>query len=100
MAASAQKGGLPHSQSAIWNVLYTPETSEKPNETVYTTCVRLGRCSKFDMAGVMPYYSVPRRIASGGRKIYVRGTPSINDIRATRRNNVAASAPMKKAPKG
>ena len=28
----------------------TPETSEKRNETVYTTFARLGRCSKFDIA--------------------------------------------------
>ena len=27
-----------------------PETSEKPDETVYTICAWLGRCSKFDIA--------------------------------------------------
>ena len=43
IAASAQKEALSLTVGYL-ECATTPETSEKPNETVYTTCAWLGRC--------------------------------------------------------
>ena len=48
----------------------TPETSEKLKETVYITCARLGRCSKFDIAATKwrPHELVYKRSYGGSRE--------------------------------